>query len=201
MFRMVVATHNPHKLTELQAILARFGVHTSSAADYDLPEVVEDGESLSANARKKAFSAAKHAGVWALADDTGLEVDALAGDPGVYAARFAGPRASYEDNNALLLDKLAGIPPSGRTARFRCVVVVARPDQTEPALEVCGELQGTIGLSPQGACGFGYDPLFMPLGSSLTLAQISATEKNRLSHRGRALGKLEAELERLVHGQ
>src|SRR4030095_6464028 len=139
---------------------------------------------LVATARTRARAAPGATGQVALADDTGLEVDALGGEPGVYSARFAGEHASFEDNNRLLLERLRGIHGVNRRARFRCVFVLASPDGKEVSAE--GKLEGFIATEPRGTNGFGYDPLFVPEGSERTLAELAAAEKNAISHRGRA---------------
>jgi XTP/dITP diphosphohydrolase len=148
----------------------------------------EDGNTLLANARIKARAAAAATGKIALADDTGLEVDALGGDPGVYSARFAGENATFDDNNRLLLERLRGIHGVNRRARFRCVFVLADPAGKEVSAE--GRIEGFIQEAPRGTHGFGYDPLFVPEGSDRTLAELSAEEKNAISHRARAAAAL-----------
>ncbi|NMB16742.1 MAG: XTP/dITP diphosphatase [Firmicutes bacterium] len=183
---MVVASRNEHKINEIQAILAGQAWRVLTAHDFPgFPEVVEDGFTLEANALKKAKEIAAFTGYPALADDTGLEVDALGGKPGVYSARFAGAHATYEDNNRKLLRLLEGIPPEKRTARFRCVIAIAEPDGSTHLVE--GKCEGLIGFTVKGEGGFGYDPLFIVDGLGKTFAELSPEEKNRVSHRGRAL--------------
>jgi XTP/dITP diphosphohydrolase len=190
--RLVVASRNEHKIKEIQAILADQPWQVLTAHDFPgFPEVVEDGSTLEANAIKKAKEIAAFTGCLALADDTGLEVDALGGKPGVHSARFAGPKATYEENNRKLLRLLEGVPPEERTARFRCVIAIAEPDGNVHVVE--GKCEGLIGFAAKGEGGFGYDPLFIVDGMEKTFAELSPEEKNRVSHRGRAL-QLAAEL-------
>ena len=182
--RLVLATRNPGKVAELQARLGPLGVDLVSAADLDAPEVVEDADTLRGNAAKKAHALSGHTGLPALADDTGLEVDALGGAPGVYSARFAGPDADDAANRRRLLTDLGGV--AGRAARFRTVLVfVDGEGQSRAFYGVC---EGVITEAEEGDGGFGYDALFRPAdGDGRTFAQMSTAEKNRISHRGRAL--------------
>ncbi len=187
--RFVVATFNRHKAAELHALLALPGVTLVPLADWPgatPPE--EDGDTLLANARIKARAAVALTGLPAIADDTGLEVDALAGAPGVHAARYAGAGASYADNVAKLLRELARVPASSRRARFRTVCVAAWPDGREVHAE--GELEGVITASPRGTNGFGYDPVFVPAGKTRTYAELTDSEKHAMSHRARAVRAL-----------
>ena len=154
-----------------------------------LGEVAEDAETLEGNARLKARAVCRHSGAPALADDTGLEVDALGGAPGVYSARYAGPDASYSDNVARLLAELRDVPAPQRTARFRTVAMVFSPDGTE--LSAQGVVEGTIATEPRGTGGFGYDPVFVPAeAGGLTFAELGPAAKNQMSHRARALRAL-----------
>lgn len=185
----VVATFNRHKAAELEALLRLPGVTLSLLADW--PEATapeETGTTLLENARIKARAAAALTGLPAIADDTGLEVDALGGAPGVHAARYAGPAARYEDNVAKLLRELAGVPAARRTARFRTVCVAAWPDGREVQAE--GVLEGVIVEAPRGTNGFGYDPVFVPAGDTRTFAELTDAEKNAMSHRARAVRAL-----------
>lgn len=183
--RFVLATFNAHKAAELQALLALPGLTLVSLADFPgATSPDEDGATLLDNARIKVRAALAHTGCPAIADDTGLEVDALGGAPGVHAARYAGPAATYSDNVAKLLSALAGVPAAQRTARFRTVCVAAWPDGREVTAE--GVLEGVIIEAARGVQGFGYDPVFVPAGDTRTLAELSETEKNAISHRGRA---------------
>jgi XTP/dITP diphosphohydrolase len=161
------------------------------------PDVEETGSTLEENARIKATALASALGVAAIADDTGLEVDAIDGAPGVYAARYAGPDASYADNVAKLLRELEGVYPALRTARFATVAITCWPDGTEIAAR--GEVEGVIAAAPLGESGFGYDPVFVPTeGDGRTFAQMSAAEKHAISHRGRAFTALAAALTELT---
>ncbi len=196
--RLCVATRNVHKLEELRALLADLDVELVSAAEVPgVPEVEEDATTLEGNAEKKARWVAAAAGCVALADDTGLEVDALGGEPGVYSARWAGPECSFADNNKKLLHELSDLPEKQRTARFRCVIAVAVPqgDAGEFAARVenCsvtlyeGRVFGRIVSKLRGTNGFGYDPVFFVPEKQRTLAELSIAEKNEISHRARAL--------------
>ena len=184
--RYVVATFNRDKAAELHALLALPDVELVTLADW--PGAVapaETGDTLRANARIKALAAVALTGLPAIADDTGLEVDALNGAPGVHAARYAGPKATYAENVAKLLRELAGVPPERRTARFRTVCYAAWPDGMEMSAD--GVLAGTITEAPRGANGFGYDPVFVPKGETRTYAELTDDEKNAISHRARAV--------------
>lgn len=183
--RLVVATANPDKAREIEAVLRDSGLDVDLVARPDeVPEVEETGATLEENARLKAEALRDATGLAALADDTGLEVDALDGAPGVYSARFAGPEATYADNCDHLLAALAATPEP-RTARFATSIVVALADGRE--LVARGEVDGTITTTPRGDGGFGYDPVFAPTGSTLTFAEMTPEAKHAISHRGRAL--------------
>ena len=187
---IVIATRNADKGREIAAILDGIGVCVRTLAEFpDAPEVIEDGTTCEANAMKKAMSAARHTGLVAVADDTGLIVDVLGGRPGVYAARYAGEYATYEDNWRKLLQELSGVPKALRTARFITVAAIARPDREKIEI-VEGVLDGLIAEAPAGERGFGYDPVFFVPELKRTLAQLSSEEKNRLSHRARAFAKV-----------
>jgi XTP/dITP diphosphohydrolase len=185
MLKLVCASANPDKVAEIAAIL---GPDVELAPrPGDLPDVVEDADTLEGNARLKATAIAAATGQPALADDTGLEVPALGGAPGVYAARYSGPEATYADNRAKLLAELAG--QTDRSAGFRTVVMVVWPDGSELAAE--GVCEGTIAEQERGERGFGYDPVFVPVeGDGRTFAEMTDGEKNALSHRARALRNL-----------
>ncbi len=187
---LVLATNNRHKAAELQALLSDVGVKLRTLAEFpDAPEVVEDGTTCEANAIKKATAIANHTGLPAMADDTGLMVEALGGRPGVYAARYAGEQATYEDNCRKLLGELQGVPVAKRGARFVTVVAfVPRPGVQAQVVE--GALDGVIAEQPAGTYGFGYDPVFVVPELGKTLAQLTSEEKNRISHRARALAKV-----------
>ena len=194
---IVLATRNKHKLQELRALIPGLRLEFRTLADFPgAPEVVEDGETLEENAVKKAKSAALFCGLWALADDTGLEVDALGGAPGVYSARYAGPQCSYADNNSRLLAELSGFPAEKRTARFRCVTALSSPGGSVVTAE--GRLEGRIALAASGGNGFGYDPLFVVDESGKTLAELTKEEKNALSHRADSVRKIKPYLAKLI---
>ncbi len=189
-FVFVAATANPHKLTEMRVSLE--GLATLLPRPAGLGEVSEDGETLEANSRIKAVAVATAAGAAALADDTGLEVDALGGAPGVRSARYAGPAADDVANVSKLLEALVGVPADGRTARFRTVVAARWPDGREVLAE--GIVEGSIVTEPRGDRGFGYDPVFVPAPGDLTFAEMSLEAKGAISHRGRALRSLARKL-------
>ena len=188
---LVMASANRDKVAEIAAILRQaLDVEILPRPD-SVPDVVEDGETLLDNARLKAQALMKATSTAAVADDTGLEVDALGGAPGVYAARYAGDDATYADNVAKLLRELGSLDDEGgeRRARFRSVAFVAFPDGAEVWAE--GVMEGTIAAAPRGTNGFGYDPVFEPEGGGgRTFAEMSAAEKDALSHRGRAFRSL-----------
>ncbi|MEP0547038.1 MAG: RdgB/HAM1 family non-canonical purine NTP pyrophosphatase [Rhodothermales bacterium] len=186
--RIVLATRNPGKVAELRALLADLPVDLISAAEVEgAPEVEEDAPTLRGNARKKAEALHAHTGLPSLADDTGLEVDALDGAPGVHSARFAGPEADAEANRARLLRDLTGA--DDRAARFRTVLAFADGDDVRCFDGVC---EGQITEAERGEGGFGYDALFEPEGETRTFAEMPAEAKNQISHRGRALRAFEA---------
>jgi len=188
--RVVLATGNAGKVRELGALLAPLGLQLVPQTALGIGSVEETGDTFVANALLKARHAARAAQLPALADDSGIEVDALGGRPGVWSARYAGHSASDAENNALLLKDLAGVPPARRTARYRCVIAYVRqPDDPAPLL-ARGDWEGMIATTPAGTGGFGYDPLFIPAGEDGTAAQMSAVDKNRISHRGKALAEL-----------
>ena len=190
MNRLLIATRNAHKLAEIRTILDLPDVEIVGADEIaGLPEVEEDAETFEGNALKKARTLRDASGLWTLADDSGLEVDALNGAPGVYSARYAGEPTDSAANNRKLIAALAG--RTDRTARFRCVIALAAPDGREWTVD--GRCEGRIALAPSGAEGFGYDPLFVPEGHTISFAEMSSAEKNAISHRGRALAKAAAE--------
>ena len=182
---VVLATRNKHKVEELSVLLGDLGIRIRTLADFaNAPEVEEDGATCEANAIKKACEIARATGLTAVADDTGLEVDALDGRPGVYAARYAGEHATYEDNCRKLVQELEGVPHERRTARFITVAAIAIPG--EPVQVTQGVLNGYITDKACGSKGFGYDPVFYVPELKATLAEISAEQKNRISHRAKA---------------
>jgi XTP/dITP diphosphohydrolase len=182
---LVLATRNQHKVEELVALLRDLGVTIRTLDEFpDVPDVVEDGDTCEANAVKKARAIAEFTGLPAVADDTGLEVDALGGRPGVYAARYAGEDATYEDNCRKLLQELIDVPRERRAARFLTVAAIALPSGEIRVAQ--GTLEGAIAEETSGTLGFGYDPVFLIPELGKTLAQLSADQKNRISHRAKA---------------
>ncbi|MCE2512943.1 MAG: RdgB/HAM1 family non-canonical purine NTP pyrophosphatase [Acidimicrobiia bacterium] len=187
MIELVCASANPDKVAEMAEVLA--GAAVLLPRPPGMGEVAEDAESLEGNARLKALAVCRFAGAPALADDTGLEVDALGGAPGVRSARYAGPDASYAANLARLLSDLRDVAPPQRSARFRTVAMVCYPDGSEVMAE--GAVAGAITTEPRGAGGFGYDPVFAPVeAGGLTFSELGPAAKNAISHRGRALRAL-----------
>ncbi|MGC5326561.1 XTP/dITP diphosphatase [Brevibacillus sp. SYSU BS000544] len=187
--KIVVATRNQGKVREFNEMFQQFGWEAVSLAEYpDVPEVVEDGETFEANARKKAETIAAFLNIPAIGDDSGLEVDAIGGKPGVYSARFAGENATDEDNWRKLLQLMQDVPNEKRTARFRCVLAFARPN--EETITANGHCEGAILREPAGTNGFGYDPVFFLPDRLCTMAQLSAEQKNKISHRAMALHNL-----------
>jgi XTP/dITP diphosphohydrolase len=191
---IALATRNPHKVREILRICADWPARwiTAEGDAREWPEVEETGATYLDNARLKARAVSRALGVAALADDSGIEVDALGGAPGPLSARYAGPGATDDRNLAALLHAVAGVPASGRTARYRCVTVLARPDGGEASTEATCE--GTLVGKPRGSGGFGYDPAFVPAGWDRTMAELADDEKDRISHRGRAFRALKDRL-------
>ena len=194
---LLIATNNAGKLREYQLLLR--GVPFTLVSPKQAraaPEVEETGKTFEENARLKSYAFARASGLLTLADDSGLEVDALGGEPGVMSRRFAGDSASDADRIRFLLSKLAGVPPDERTARFRCVIAIAWPDGR---VETCnGECEGMIALGPRGKNGFGYDPVFFVPELGKTMAELPAEVKNRISHRARAAVKAREILMRIA---
>lgn len=201
--QLLFASSNPHKVREVHAILRALGIEVIGldAVEHAGPEPVEDGETFAANARIKAVHYARATGRWCLADDSGLTVDALGGEPGVRSARYAGVGESRTErdmaNNARLLRELEGTPPADRTARFVCSMCLADPTGTVVA-ETSGSMQGVIGSAPRGENGFGYDPLFVLPRLACTSAELPPDKKNVLSHRGDALRRMAGRLRALT---
>jgi XTP/dITP diphosphohydrolase len=191
---IVIASKNKGKIREIRQIYADLPVAIVELPD--LPDVVEDGDTFSANARKKAIEISRHTGKWALADDSGLEVDALNGAPGIYSARWSG--GGDEANNDKLLAELRDVPPPARTARYRAVVVIASPDGRVVA-ESDGVCDGLIGFERKGTGGFGYDPLFVVPQFGRTMAELPSETKHSISHRGEALRRLRDPLTRALN--
>ncbi len=202
--KIVLATHNRHKVEEIRNILSDLPMELLSLDNYPaIGETLEDGTTLEENARKKAKTVfdlirnlqSEIENFLTLADDTGLEVEALGGRPGVYSARYSGENASYEENNKKLLLELEGVPFEKRSAKFRCVISIIGNGIDEI---VVGEMQGKILNEGRGKNGFGYDPLFLPDGHELTYAEMGSELKNKLSHRARAFEEAKKILRRLV---
>lgn len=194
--KLLLATRNKGKIKEITEVFGVLGWEIEGLPP-DAPEVIEDGTTFEENARKKAETIAALYQTAALADDSGLEVEALDGRPGVYSARYAGENANDEENNRKLLSEMADIPAADRHARFVCVLALARPG--EATVTVRGECKGEILTKPMGTGGFGYDPLFFVQEYGKTLAELSLADKNKISHRAkaiRALQKLESQGER-----
>jgi len=194
---LVVATKNPGKIREIRALLEGLGYRILSLEDFpQFPPVEERGETFLENALEKARAAARYTGEMALADDSGLEVEALGGAPGVRSARFGGQGLTDADRNRLLLEKLRGVPMEERKARFRCVMALVTPGGEEYVVE--GTCEGYIAMEPLGDHGFGYDPVFYLPRYGKTMAQLPPEEKNRISHRAKALAGIREVLERLA---
>lgn len=196
--KVVLATHNLHKVEEIRDILSGLDIELLSLDSYpEIGEIVEDGETLEDNARKKARTVHNATGILSLADDSGLEVEALDGRPGVYSARYSGENATYDDNNRKLLGELKDVPAEKRNATFRTVISIIGDDVDEIA---AGAVPGKILSGLRGSNGFGYDPLFIPDGHDKTYAEMDSDEKNSLSHRARALEEAKKILVRLIRG-
>jgi XTP/dITP diphosphohydrolase len=192
--QIVLASGNPGKQREFAALLAPFGHQLTLQSAFAISPIEETGASFAANALLKAAHAAALTGLASLADDSGLEVDALGGRPGVQSARYAGPGASDADNNRKLLAELAGVADPARRARYCCVLALVRGPGDPAPLFAAGSWAGHIARAPRGSGGFGYDPLFIAAGLDVTCAELSPEHKNRLSHRGIALRELQAKL-------
>jgi len=194
---LVLATGNRDKQREMKTFLRDLALTIRTLDEFPAaPVVIEDGQTCRSNAGKKASEIARFTGLLTLADDTGLEVDALGGHPGVYAARYAGAHASYADNCRKLLDELEGVPAEQRGARFLTVVAIADPSSSVEFVE--GVLQGQIANHCCGVHGFGYDPVFMVPELGKTLAELTLDQKNQISHRGQALAKAKDVLKRIL---
>lgn len=192
--RWVIATGNPGKLIELRTLLEPAGLTLIAQSDLGVESPPETGATFLENALIKARHAANQTGLAAIADDSGLVVDALEGAPGIHSARYAGPQARDADNVAKLLDAMRNLPATERHAHFYCVIVALR-SATDPAPAVAqGRWPGRIALAPVGEAGFGYDPVFFDPALGKTAAELAREEKNRISHRGRALAALASEL-------
>lgn len=186
---LVLATRNEDKIVELRAMLRGMGIKVTSLLDHpEIPEIDEDGTTFLENARKKARCVVEFTNKYALGDDSGLEVDALSGRPGVYSARYAGESHDYKANNDKLLREMRSVPDGMRQARFKCAMVLVSPEGKEWSVE--GECMGQIGRDLRGVGGFGYDPLFYVTEKNRMMAELSMAEKNEISHRGRALSQM-----------
>ncbi len=199
MKQLVLASGNQKKLLEIASIMQPFGYQLIRQADLGVVDAEETGTTFVENAIIKARHAAQHTGLPAVADDSGIEVDALQGAPGVYSARFAGKDATDDSNNALLVEKLSNTAEAERSARFRAVIVFMR-DARDASPIICeGSWEGVITLEPRGQGGFGYDPYFYLPELGCTAAQLPAEQKNRISHRGQALARLQQRLQQSAH--
>jgi XTP/dITP diphosphohydrolase len=203
--KILVATTNPGKIAELRAMLD-LDIEWLGLSDFgDIDEIAEDGTTFAENARKKAAGYAQATGLWTIADDSGLVVDALGGAPGVKSARFSGEKLKVEDrtlidhrNSAKVLELLKGVPEEERTAKFVCCLCLASPERI--LVETEGKLEGLIADREIGENGFGYDPIFLVPHLSKTVAQLNREEKNAISHRGNAIRKLKPLLDKLLYG-
>ncbi len=196
MLEIVLATRNRDKVREIEKILNSINARLLSLDDFPgCPKVVEDGETLEANAKKKALVVSQYTKKFSLAEDTGLEVEALRGAPGVHSARFAGDNVTYKDNNRKLLKLMEKFSLGERRARFRCVAALAKPDGEVVTCE--GVCEGIIAFEMKGKSGFGYDPLFLLPEYGKTFAELGEEMKNKISHRARALGKIKEIIDNL----
>jgi len=198
MKQIVLASSNPGKVREINRLLSGLGLHAQPQSEYAVVDAEETGLTFVENAIIKARNAARHTGLPAIADDSGLEVDALNGAPGIYSARFAGPGASDRANLEKLLDELRDVPETGRSARFQCLMVYLR-HADDPTPIICqGTWEGSILPAPRGENGFGYDPVFYVPTPGCSSAELAAEVKNSLSHRGQALRQLVATLQHVT---
>ncbi|WP_101844515.1 XTP/dITP diphosphatase [Halobacillus sp. Marseille-P3879] len=197
MKELVVATKNQGKVEEFRAMFSAYGIEVKSLLDFPEPvkDIVEDGKTFEDNAKIKAEAISTEYNIPVVADDSGLEIDALEGRPGIYSARYAGEEKNDQKNLEKVLSELEGIPASERTARFVCAVAVTRPGH-ETFVKI-GTCEGSIAVAPSGSEGFGYDPIFIPAGSARTMAEHSSKEKNLISHRRNAIVKIEEWLQQL----
>lgn len=188
--KAVLASSNAKKLRELAAILEPLGYTLVAQSAFGIQTPPETGTTFEENALLKARFAASHTGLPALADDSGIEVDALDGRPGIYSARYAGENATDAENLRKMLEELRGVPEDSRTARYQCVIAfVSGPDDSAPLI-ARGSWEGRVLTTPRGSGGFGYDPIFQPVGLEVTAAELSVADKNAVSHRGQALRAL-----------
>lgn len=195
--RLVLATHNRDKIQEINVLLQELPIQILTFEDFDsLPEVIEDRDTLEGNAEKKAREIYEETGLPAMADDTGLFVHALHGEPGVYSSRYAGENVTYADNRHLLLKNMEDVPLKDRDAEFRTVIALMLNEDEKFIVE--GSCSGYIGFKEKGTMGFGYDPIFYLKESGKSFAELSLAEKNEISHRGRALKKIKKILEEIT---
>lgn len=198
MIDIVIATRNKNKIKEIKALLGEMPLNILSLDDgnWQIPDIVEDGKAFKENAIKKARTIAEITGKVTMADDSGLMVDALNGQPGIYSARFAGENATDRENNLKLLQLMNAVPSDRRGAQFVSAIAVASPQGRVDVVE--GLCRGDIGFTEEGGGGFGYDPIFIPTGYNKTFAELSISVKNKISHRGRALEKAKLVIERIL---
>lgn len=201
MQKVILASGNRGKLKEFQGLLSDCGFELHTQSDYAVPEIEETGLSFVENAILKARNASAHTGLPALADDSGLEVDALNGQPGIYSARFAGTQCNDADNNQKLLKELDSVAEPQRTARFQCLLVLVRHEADPTPLISQGTWEGKILTSPVGDSGFGYDPLFFVPDRQCSSAQLDPATKNAISHRGQAIAQLLKQLQQPTYQQ
>lgn len=192
--KIVLATGNPGKVRELSRLLEGTGIEVMPQTAFGVPDAEETGLSFVENAILKARNAAAHTGLPAMADDSGIEVDALNGAPGIYSARYAGPACDDDANNRKLLEALKDVPVEQRTARFHCVIAYLRHGEDPSPVITEGVLEGRIAFAPRGTGGFGYDVIFELPDRGVTTAELDPEEKNRISHRGQALARMLARL-------
>ncbi len=193
---LVVGTNNTHKLEEIAPYIEGLDVSLRVARDLGAFDPVEDGQTPEANAIIKARAALALSDEWSMADDTALEVDALDGRPGIYAARYAGEGCTFQDNIRKMLGELDGVPLEKRSARFICIIAFCRPNEAPRTFR--GTLEGRIALQPQGGQGFGYDPIFLVDALGKTLAQLTREEKSGVSHRGEAMRMFQSDLKGML---
>jgi XTP/dITP diphosphohydrolase len=195
--KLVLATHNKDKITEIKALLQNLPIKILTFSDFDhFPDVVEDRDTLEGNAEKKAREIYDITGIPAIADDTGLFVEALDGEPGVFSSRYAGENVTYEDNRKKLLSEMRDIPAEKRDAAFKTVIVLIVNEKEKFVVE--GRCEGHIGFEEKGTMGFGYDHIFYVHDSGKSFAEITVEEKNKISHRGRALQKIKEILKEIT---
>jgi len=193
---LIIGTGNTHKVSEIAPLLAGLDFDLKAAGEYGPFAPVEDGDTLEANAEIKARAAIELSGEWAIADDTGLFIDALDGRPGIYAARYAGEHCSFADNIKKVLGEMRGVPDEKRTATFSCVIAFARPSEAIKLFR--GDCKGEITTGPRGNGGFGYDPIFVISSVKKSFAELSAGEKNGISHRSIAVKQCRDFLSKLL---